>query len=124
VLIVEDHPDAGESLAELLALEGHAVLHAGDGRSGLAALADARPDVLLCDQGLPDMAGHVLLRAARAAGSAPPLALSMSGDSDPEDEARALDAGFAAHLLKPLPLDALRALLRAAAGRAGRAGSR
>jgi CheY-like chemotaxis protein len=124
ILVVDDHPGAGESLGELLALDGHRVIHASDGRRGLALLAEERPDVLVCDLELPDMRGHELLSAAREADVAPRLALSMSGYAHPDEEAQALGAGFAAHFQKPLPLDALRALLAAAAGRAGRAGSR
>jgi CheY-like chemotaxis protein len=117
VLIVEDHPDAGESLGELLALDGHRVILARDGGSGLRALAAERPDVLVCDLGLPDLPGHEVIRAARAAGTAPSLAVSISGFATAEDEGRALEAGFAVHLAKP-SVEALRTLLaRAAAER-------
>lgn len=101
ILIVEDHPDAGESLGELLELEGHRVLHAKDGRTALALLRAERPDALVCDLGLPDLSGHEVLLAARAGGFAPPIAVSISGYVAAEDEARALAAGFAAHFPKP-----------------------
>lgn len=116
VLIVEDHPDAGESLGELLELEGHRVLHAKDGRTALALLRAERPDALVCDLGLPDLSGHEVMRAARAGGFAPGVAVSISGYAGAEDEARALEAGFEAHFQKPAH-DALIAHLALAADR-------
>ena len=101
VLVVDDDPDAVESLGELLELEGHRVLQARDGRSALALLEAERPDALVCDLGLPDVSGHEVIRVAREHGFAPRVAVSMSGYAAPEDEARALAAGFAAHFQKP-----------------------
>ncbi|BDG08839.1 hybrid sensor histidine kinase/response regulator [Anaeromyxobacter paludicola] len=112
ILLVEDNVDAGQSLAEILALEGHRVRVARDGRSALELARALRPDVVLCDIGLPDMDGYEVARALRAdeaLGSARLIALS--GYAQPEDRARAREAGFEAHLPKPPDIELLLAAL-------------
>jgi PAS domain S-box-containing protein len=114
VLIVEDHEDAGASLADLLAQSGHEVRRVVTGRAGIAAALERPPEVLICDVGLPDLSGHEVIRAIRAALPAGVFSIALTGYAQPEDRARALDAGFDAHLAKPPSLDALGALLAAA----------
>jgi PAS domain S-box-containing protein len=112
VLVVEDNVDAAESLAELLRLDGHEVEIAPDGRSGLDRARAFAPEVVLCDLGLPDLSGYDVARALRAE---PTLAgarlVAVSGYAQWEDRARALEAGFDAHVAKPVPLEELAALL-------------
>jgi PAS domain S-box-containing protein len=116
VLIVEDHQDAGASLADLLEQSGHEVRLVATGRAGIDAALQRPPDVLICDVGLPDLSGHEVIRAIRAALPAGGVfAVALTGYAQPEDRARAFEAGFDAHLAKPPALDALRALLAAAA---------
>jgi PAS domain S-box-containing protein len=118
VLIVEDNRDAGETLAELLALDGHHTRLADDGRSGLAAAEEALPDVLICDVGLPDVSGYDLVRKIRQlAGADAVFAVALTGYAQPEDIDRAGAAGFDAHLAKPPSLERLEALLAEAAKR-------
>jgi signal transduction histidine kinase/ActR/RegA family two-component response regulator len=122
VLVVEDNADAAETLADVLALEGHHVRIAADGRSGIALARELSPDVVLCDIGLPDLSGYEVARALRAEGTLREVTLvAVSGYAQPEDRARALEAGFDAHLPKPPPLERLQALLAAAPRRTGRA---
>ena len=90
------------------------------GRAGIDAMSAHPPDVLICDIGLPDLSGHEVIRAVRAAGSRV-CAIALTGYAQPEDRERALEAGFDAHLPKPPPLDELDALLAMAARRMGRA---
>jgi CheY-like chemotaxis protein len=117
VLIVEDNADAAETLADLLQLSGHDTRIAGDGSAALAAAAEMRPEVVICDIGLPDMTGHEVMRALRARAGAPrPFAIALSGYAQPEDKRRALDAGFDAHLAKPPRIDELERLLASAKG--------
>ncbi len=118
ILVVEDNVDAGATLADVLALGGHAVRVVTTGRAGLDAAREAPPDVLVCDVGLPDMTGHDVIRALRAAASGPlPFAIALTGYAQPEDRDAALEAGFDAHLAKPPPLQELNALLAGAARR-------
>lgn len=124
VLIVEDNEDAGNTLAELLVRSGHEAVLVSGGRAGVEAASRLRPDVLICDIGLPDMSGLEVVRAVRAAsGAPPPFAIALTGYAQDDDRARALVAGFDAHLAKPMSLDALQGLLNEAARRnAERAG--
>ena len=119
VLIVEDNVDGGETLAELLRLQGHEVRLATDGQGGIAAFTASRPDVLLCDVGLPDVTGYELVaRLRELEGGRSVFAVALTGYAQPDDVARAISAGFDAHLPKPPPLDEVdRLLARAAAKR-------
>ena len=114
VLIIEDNVDAGQSLADLLELSGHRVTLAHDGRSGIALARELRPQVILCDIGLPDMSGYDVARTLRADEALRGTRLvALSGYAQPEDREQAKEAGFDAHLPKPPPLDRLEALLAA-----------
>ncbi|MCC6847351.1 MAG: response regulator [Deltaproteobacteria bacterium] len=114
VLVVEDNDDAREALCEFLRLAGHRVRWAADGVTGLAAIVDAPPDVALVDVGLPGIDGYELARRARAAGAAAGTTLvALTGYGMPEDQARAMEAGFHVHLVKPVSLDALAEVLGA-----------
>lgn len=118
IVVIEDNEDAAASLSDLLGLGGHAVATANSGRAGLEAVAAHRPDVIVCDIGLPDMSGHDVIRAVREAGLPPrPFAVALTGYAQPRDRNEALSAGFDAHLPKPPPLDELEALLGEAAHR-------
>jgi two-component system CheB/CheR fusion protein len=112
VLVVEDNVDAADSLREALELGGHTVDVARDGPAGLAAARALRPEVVLCDIGLPGMDGYEVARAIRAD---PELGgtflVALSGYTMPVDVQRATDAGFERHLSKPASLDELEALL-------------
>jgi signal transduction histidine kinase/ActR/RegA family two-component response regulator len=112
VLIIEDNADACATLQYLLAMEGHAVSAANDGRSGLAAAIEHPCDVLVCDIGLPALDGYGVIRALRQSpGGARPYAIALSGYCQAEDRARAIDAGFDQYLVKPVRPDALLALI-------------
>jgi signal transduction histidine kinase/CheY-like chemotaxis protein len=99
-LVVDDEADARESLAALLALEGHEVQVAADGAAGIAQLAQMRPDVALVDIGLPGMDGYEVARRARAHDGRLVL-IAVTGYGQREDRERAHAAGFHAHLTKP-----------------------
>jgi PAS domain S-box-containing protein len=115
VLVIEDNRDAAEALSTLLELEGHVVDLAYDGRQGLARARESHPDVVICDIGLPEMSGLDVARAMRAEpGLAPVTLVALTGYAQPEDVARAKDAGFDKHLAKPLEIDVLRQVIAAA----------
>jgi CheY-like chemotaxis protein len=116
VLVVEDNPDTCATLAACLREEGHDVVTAMDGRSGLAAALERPYDVIVCDIGLPGLDGLGLIRAVRGAmgtgaGATRPLAIAMTGYGQPEDQARGIEAGFDHYLVKPVGLQALLPLI-------------
>jgi PAS domain S-box-containing protein len=102
VLLIEDHEDGREALAGCLATYGHEVLSAATGQQGIDAAISALPDVVLVDIGLPDLDGYeVARRLRRQLATRIPL-VALTGYGQPEDRARATDAGFDAHLVKPI----------------------
>ncbi len=112
VVVIEDHADAASTLAEVLALDGHKVAIASDGRSGVDLVRRLKPDFVFCDIGLPDLSGYEVARALRADETLRATRLvALSGYTQPEDRERAREAGFEAHLPKPADLDELNALL-------------
>jgi PAS domain S-box-containing protein len=114
VLIVEDNVDAADTLRDVLELEGHDVTVAYRGTDGLEAARLHRPDVVLCDLGLPGLDGYEVARALRGEpGTAGVLLVALSGYALPEDRQRALEAGFDRHLAKPVDPDDLTRMLAA-----------
>jgi CheY-like chemotaxis protein len=115
LLLIDDHRDSLEGLAEMLRLQGHHVLTAADGRAGLDVArreTDERLDAVICDIGLPRMDGFEVVRALREDPSTSPLlVIALSGFGDDESLERAFDAGFDHHMTKPVDLDRLRDLL-------------
>ena len=118
VLVIDDNSDAAESLRDLLALEGHEVETALDGAQGIAKAREYAPDVVLCDIGLPGIDGYEVAKALRAA-PAPRRAflIALTGYARPEDQARAMDAGFDAHLAKPSTIEQIQEVIARAHGR-------
>jgi PAS domain S-box-containing protein len=114
VLVVDDNIDAAETMAMLLDQLGHDVSVAHDGEAALEAAATNPPEVVLLDIGLPRMDGYEVCTRLRHEGSNRALIAAVTGYGQPEDRRKAQEAGFDAHLLKPVSLDALKALLRAA----------
>jgi PAS domain S-box-containing protein len=109
-LVVDDNPDAAQSLALLLNLWGFATTVAHDGPSALAGAADHRPDLILLDIGLPGMDGYEVGRQLRRSGFNAPI-LAVSGYGTEEDQQRARAAGFTDHLVKPVDAGVLRTQL-------------
>ena len=114
VLVIDDHRDSAEGLAELLRLAGHEVELAYDGPSALDAVERSPPEVVISDLGLPEMDGFEIARALRDRDRTRELRLiALSGFGDSAAVERALQAGFDHHLTKPVDPLALRALLEA-----------
>jgi signal transduction histidine kinase/CheY-like chemotaxis protein len=110
VLVVDDNVDAAESLADLVRLLGHEVEVAFDGPSAIRSAAASRPDVVLCDIGLPGMDGYAVAQAIRAGGCDGRL-VAVTGYAQPEDVQRAAAAGFDGHVPKPPDAAVLERLL-------------
>lgn len=110
LLVVEDHDSTREVLARILRRSGHEVDAAGTGEEALQLAASAGPhDVLISDLGLPDQSGFDLMQSMKAKHGLPGIALSGYGMD--EDVRKAKEAGFSAHLVKPVSMDQLRILL-------------
>jgi PAS domain S-box-containing protein len=114
ILIVDDNVDAANSLAALLALDGHTTQTAYDGKQALEQLTTFTPDVALLDIGLPEMNGYELAAKIR---ERPELAgvqlVSLTGYGQADDRERAFAAGFDQHLVKPVDFSTLRQAIAA-----------
>lgn len=105
VLVVDDSPDAANSLADLLSLYGHAVSVALGGAAAMERLAERVPDVVLLDIRMPGMDGHTvaeLIKARCAGGGKRPLLVAVTGCDSEADRARSTRAGFDLHMVKPV----------------------
>ena len=112
VLVIDDNDDAAASLRDVLETSGHDVLTAHDATAGLAAARAFRPEVVICDIGLPGIDGYAVARTLR---DDPELRgaflIALSGYARAEDVQRSRDAGFDRHVAKPPDIARLQALL-------------
>jgi CheY-like chemotaxis protein len=113
VLVIEDNADAREMLRMALELDGHRVETAEDGTSGVEAALRSTPDVVLVDIGLPGLDGYAVARRLRAALGQRVTLVALTGYGQTEDRRRTAEAGFDAHLVKPVDPDVLTRALAA-----------
>ena len=112
VLLVEDNTDIRELMADLIESWGYRVQTAAGGAEGVDLARRFSPRIALVDIALPDIDGYEVARRVREVFPKEKMHLvAMSGFSQPEDRARALQAGFDLHLVKPVEPDDLRKLL-------------
>jgi signal transduction histidine kinase/DNA-binding response OmpR family regulator len=112
ILVVDDHPDAAESMAALMQGVGHQSIVAHDGPAAIAMAKSFRPDVILLDIGLPGMNGFEVARALKAAPETTGCVLiAVSGYGQAEDQQRSREVGFDHHLVKPADFAALERIL-------------
>lgn len=115
VLVVDDHQDAAEMVAEMLEHHGCIVHVAHDGHEALERAHTTRPDVVLLDLGLPGIGGYDVARRLRAD---PVLEgtkiVALTGYGEDSDRQRSLSAGMDAHLVKPVDSAALLEIVRRA----------
>ncbi|HEY6462629.1 MAG TPA: response regulator, partial [Polyangiaceae bacterium] len=111
VVVVEDNEDSADMLSSWLEMLGHEVRVARTGPDGVALVLEARPDVVLCDIGLPGMDGVDVCRNVVRDMPTPPVMIALTGWGMEGDRARTVDAGFRHHLVKPVELDKLQSLL-------------
>jgi CheY-like chemotaxis protein len=104
VLLVEDHADTREALQMFLEMKGYEVRLAKDARSALEAAREP-VDVVVCDIGLPDESGFDVIRKISA--ERPVKAIALTGYGGPREQRLAIEAGFAAHLTKPIGAEKL-----------------
>ncbi len=110
VLVVDDNRDGADSLADVVALLGHAAEIAYDGPSAIEKAGANPPEVVLCDIGLPGMSGYEIAKTLRAASTGMQL-FAVTGYARPEDVRRAVESGFDGHLAKPVDLADIKRLL-------------
>ena len=117
ILLVDDNVDAGLLLAMLLRMSGHQVEVALDGPGALELFAQQRPQVVVCDIGLPGMNGYgVAVRMREQHDVQMPVMIALTGYDGPDHRARALAAGFDHHVTKPVDFDLLKEELRRLSG--------
>jgi signal transduction histidine kinase/CheY-like chemotaxis protein len=112
VLVVDDNRDSAESLALLLRLAGHLVETAHDGAEAIDAAERFQPDAILLDIGMPRLSGYEVCERIRARSWGQSiLMIAQTGWGQAQDRARTLEAGFDAHLTKPLDPDVVQQML-------------
>jgi signal transduction histidine kinase/DNA-binding response OmpR family regulator len=110
ILLVEDNEDIRETLAELLRRRGHTVREADSGQAGIELARAAPPEIALVDIGLPELDGFEVAERLRALAPGARL-VALTGYGGAEDRRRGSEAGFRAHLVKPVDIDELSALI-------------
>jgi PAS domain S-box-containing protein len=112
VLVADDNADAATTLQAILELDGHEVHLAHDGQSALEAAARLRPQIAILDVGMPKLNGYEVARKIREADWGGGMRIvAVTGWGQEADRRRALEAGFDAHLTKPVDADELKGLL-------------
>jgi CheY-like chemotaxis protein len=112
LLVVDDNVDAAATLAMLLEACGYEVMVENDSLRALELAQRERPDAALLDIGLPEMDGNELARRLRAdPRTRPALLVAITGYGQEQDRRAALEAGFDHHMVKPVDLDKLAAIL-------------
>ena len=108
VLVVDDSEDIATTMKMLLELKGHDVQTAPSGSQALSVVASFEPQLMLLDLSLPDMSGHDVVRAIRAApGGKRVFMVAVTGWASAADRSNALAAGFDQFLAKPVDFDRL-----------------
>ena len=120
VLVVDDNADAAEMLSEYVSSLGYRVGLALDGPSALRVAEYLRPAIALLDIGLPVMDGFELARRLRDSEQHASIKLvAITGYGQEADRERSREAGFDAHLVKPVDMDRLEVLLEELSGAVG-----
>jgi PAS domain S-box-containing protein len=113
VLVVDDNRDAADSLCDLLKLMGNEVAVAYDGKSALAMCEAFAPTLILIDIEMPAMDGYSLAQQLRPCLHGRPMLVALTGLSGDESRRRSTAAGFDYHLVKPVDIESLNALIAA-----------
>jgi PAS domain S-box-containing protein len=117
ILVADDNQDAAESLALLLELSGHEVHAVFDGEAAISAAQQLLPDVALLDIGMPKADGYEIARRIRDHAWGKGIYLvALTGWGQQSDKRQAEEAGFDAHLVKPVPPETLDRLLASVGG--------
>jgi signal transduction histidine kinase/DNA-binding response OmpR family regulator len=118
VLIVDDNQDAANTLAEVLRHHGHSVEAVFDGDQALDAAPRLAPDAVVLDLAMPGKDGYETARQLRDLEvTSATLLIALSGYGQPRDRARSQKAGFDVHIVKPVDIEQLVALLSSVTSR-------
>ncbi len=118
VLVVDGDPEAAQSLAELVGINGHDAQVAYDGRSAIRNVRDEDFQLVLLDIGLPDMDGYEVVRRLTLLGQRSLSIVALTGHDSYEDLRRSDGAGLDAHIVKPCRSEQLQQILLKAMARA------
>ncbi|NOZ79757.1 MAG: response regulator transcription factor [Acidobacteria bacterium] len=114
LVLIEDDLDLAASLGRALRRQGYVVSHVAMGRDGLAAIADAPPDLVLLDLNLPDMDGVEVCRELRSMESVQDLPVIMlTARAEERDRVKGLDTGADDYVVKPFSLRELSSRINA-----------
>ena len=113
VLVVDDNLDTARSLAKLLKLMNNDVRTAHDGLSAIEEARADRPDVILLDIGLPGLDGYQVAKRLRGEGFGETVIIAVSGYGEEQAKVRSQESGFDHHLVKPVDLNLLVAIIGA-----------
>jgi two-component system cell cycle response regulator DivK len=103
ILLVEDNETIRHAFRILLEDSGYAVIEAGSGNEALRQAAEAAPDVILMDLGLPDINGLEVTRRLRAAeDTRETVVIALTGRALEADETACIEAGCTAYISKPI----------------------
>ena len=112
VLVVDDNKDAADTMALLLKLTGYDVHTRYDGQAAVDAAESLRPQVVISDISMPGMDGYQACRLIREKPwGKTMLLIALSGYGQADDIQRSTEAGFDAHLVKPVEIAVVEALL-------------
>jgi CheY-like chemotaxis protein len=120
VFVVDDDRDTTECMRLLIGHWGHEVHIANDSALAIERAQVVKPDLMLVDLGMSAIDGLTVARRLREVSDLTKMSLvALTGYTDPQHRQQALDAGFDEYLVKPLPADALQALLSRVGSRVG-----
>ena len=112
ILVVDDNRDSASTLSMILVHWGHEVRTEFDGEAAIATSEAFRPEVILLDIGLPKLDGYeVCRRISKEPWSEGITVIALTGWGQDEDKARAREAGFQHHLVKPVDFSKLQELI-------------
>lgn len=111
ILVIDDSADSLESLGMLLTMMGHEVRTSLSGQEALEIAPDFKPDLVMCDLGMPGMSGYDLAPRLRGELGVETRLVALTGYGSDEDKQRTRAAGFDGHMVKPVDIDALKIIL-------------
>ena len=112
ILVVDDNEDSALSLSMLFELTGDETHTVHDGAAAIAAAESFNPDVVLLDIGMPEIDGYEAARTIRQQPWGKNMVIvALTGWGQPDDRRKSSEAGFDAHMVKPVDHDELLAVL-------------
>jgi CheY-like chemotaxis protein len=113
VLIIDDNTDVTETLRELLTSDQHSIRTANNPGEAFATLRDFKAEIIFLDLGMPGMNGFEMAEAIRELPQMQSARfIALTGWSGEEDRRKTSEAGFHAHITKPVDLDTIEAVLQ------------